>query len=282
MRPWLAGLIFILALATSVSVTTIRYNARIEAPLDRIGNFIYYPHTFIKATSLEFSGIVASYTMFKTLIFLGEKLQKELEPSRQDFEATHRALELITHLDPVFLDPYVLAETTLPWDAGMVDETNDLLAIAVDARPFDFRPSFFLWFNYYYFLKDIAAATPHLKKAAQKTNAPGFFKTLTARMSLYTGDIMGGILFLENMLQGSINEQTRKIITTRLEALKKIAYLEHKLAAYQTRFNRRAITLDDLVQSGIVQTIPADPYGGTFYIMENGRVYTTSELTRVK
>jgi hypothetical protein len=41
-------------------------------------------------------------------------------------------------------------------------------------------------------------------------------------------------------------------------------------------------SLDELVKSGMLDKIPNDPYGGQFLMLENGRVYTTSKMLKVK
>jgi len=36
--------------------------------------------------------------------------------------------------------------------------------------------------------------------------------------------------------------------------------------------------LSDLTDKGLVESIPDDPYGGKFILLENKRVYTTSKM----
>jgi hypothetical protein len=64
----------------------------------------------------------------------------------------------------------------------------------------------------------------------------------------------------------------------RLTALEIIDSLEKTVIAFRESFQQMPTSLDDLVRSGLLENIPADPYGGTFFLMDNGRIYTTSKL----
>ncbi len=68
----------------------------------------------------------------------------------------------------------------------------------------------------------------------------------------------------------------------RLNTLKIIAFLESKVIEYKKRFEAAPSSINDMLSKGVISEIPADPYGGTFYLSENGRIYTTSELLEKK
>ena len=103
-------------------------------------------------------------------------------------------------------------------------------------------------------------------------------KGLAARFSLYGNQTALGILFLENLLQDTQDKNIRTYLEKRLAALKIIHSLEKKVVAFRDTYQKVPTSLDDLLRSSLLESIPADPYGGTFFLMENGRVYTTSKL----
>ncbi|MCL7488661.1 MAG: hypothetical protein M8357_10870 [Desulfobulbaceae bacterium] len=225
---------------------------------------------------------MADYLMLNTMVWHGEKILDKIEVKPAEWQATYLGVKLITELDPRFLDPYVLAETSLPWEAGMVEETNELLLKAASVLKDNYRPYFFLWFNHYYFLKDPETAGMYLEKAAIVPGAPQFYKTLAARMRLQSGNIMSGIIFLQEMLKETRDAKTKLFLQKRLDTLRIIAALEKHVGEYIKQFNQQPENLSDLVREGLMEEIPRDPYGGEFYIMENGRVYTTSNLVQLK
>ena len=65
---------------------------------------------------------------------------------------------------------------------------------------------------------------------------------------------------------------------TRAAAFEKILHLEKAVLAYRKRFQTEPKKLEDLVEAGLLVKIPEDPYGGSFYLDNEGRVRTTSRL----
>jgi hypothetical protein len=232
--------------------------------------------------TLEFHGLASDYLMLGTLTFMGQKLIEEKALTPSEWQMVYLALKQVVNLDPRFIDPYVVAEMSLPWEGGMVEETNDLLKQATEARPDDYLPFFFLWYNHFYFLKDVKTAASYLQQAAQKPHAPEYYGTLAARMHLYSGELQNSIVFLKELLNEATDPKIKKQLELRLEATMKIAFLEHKIKMFREQYHHGPRTLEEMVSSGILQEIPTDPYGGQFYVMENGRVYTTSEMVHKK
>jgi hypothetical protein len=80
------------------------------------------------------------------------------------------------------------------------------------------------------------------------------------------------------MIPEARNEAIRKRMITRAEAFEKILQIEKAVLAYTNRFQTEPKKLEDLVKTGLLIKIPADPYGGSFYLDDEGRVRTTSRL----
>lgn len=236
------------------------------------------PGPIAKTASLEFSGVASDYLMLQTLTFLGEKLMNKKVLIKEQWQMIYKALDQATWLDPRFLDPYVLAEMTLPWEAGMVRETNELLEKIIKLRTNDHRPLFFLWYNYYYFLKDPATAAQYLRRAAKIQGTPYYFANLAARSSFYGKQTEDGILFLKEMILETNDPNSKKFLLLRLQALEKISFLEQKIQEYKRLYNALPESLEQLVEKGVIDQIPKDPYGGVFYIVDKEQVYSTSKL----
>jgi len=62
----------------------------------------------------------------------------------------------------------------------------------------------------------------------------------------------------------------------------KVLSLKDKVAEYLKLFGKRPEHLQDLISEGLLAELPADPYGGIFFITKDGHVYTTSKLVRAK
>lgn len=274
--------VLLVAIACSFWATSNLYSLHKERRNQNISSLIYMPQALLKASSLEFSGILSDYLMLKTMVFHGERLMLKQSLSSNEWQATHLALSRITDLDPRFSDPYVFAETSLPWDAGMVKETNELLLKGAKARTNDYQPYFFLWFNYSHFLKDQTTAAKYLEKSSRAPNAPVYFATLAARANFVANKTDNAVVFLEEILKETTDPTRRAWILKRLQALKVIAFLETHVREFEEKFSRYPTHLQELIDAKVLIKIPPDPYGGTFFITPKGRIYTTSKLVPIK
>jgi tetratricopeptide (TPR) repeat protein len=212
------------------------------------------------------------------MTFLGEKIGKRQDPSEADWDLINQLLERITDLDSLFWDPYLFAETMLAWQAGMPEKANRLLLKASKYRNTDYRPLYFIGFNYFYFLQDPGRAAKYLRSAARLPNAPYYLKGLAARISLYGDQTDMAIAFLEDILKDTFDPSVRLYLEKRLVTLKIICFLEEKVKEYKSVYKTLPGSLQDLVKTGIISSIPDDPYGGRFVLLKNGKVYTTSQM----
>lgn len=187
-------------------------------------------------------------------------------------------LNVSTDLDPYFLDPYYVAQAHLTWEGNMVRETNTLLDKGSRYRDWDWMLPFYIGFNYFYFLQENDKASEYLMEASKRPNSPSLLTTLAARLAYEAHRTENAIIFLQEILSKTDDENTKKMYEMRLNALKGILFLERAAAVYQERFKTRPEKLDALIAKGIIQDIPKDPYGGEFYIDKNGTIKTTSEL----
>ena len=274
----LKRLIVLLCLVSLFFLEKALFTPRSEREELNISNLVNLPLPLSKALVLNFQSMASNFVFLNTLTYMGEKVLYLQQTTSDEWQKIFAALDLGTYLDPRSTDPYVLAETTLPWEAGMVDETNQLLKRAAEYRPDDYRPNFYLWFNHFYFKQDPETAGPYLEKAAKHPASPKYFAPLAARMKVYSGQYPAAIHFLETILAETQDEKRREVIELRLDALRKLAYLENAVHKYKTEYNTPPEDLSELVSKKIIESIPIDPYDGEFYIMDNGRVYTTSEL----
>lgn len=254
------------------------YDIRGKYVTETVSDFGQLPSAGVQAASLEFKGVVSDYLFFKTMTFLGMKIGEKQNPSSSEWALIHEMLQRVTDLDPKFWDPYVFAEMMLVWQAGMFDEANVLLEKAAVNRPEDYRPYYYIGFNHLYFKKDSISAAPYLRKAAEHPNAPEYLKGLASRVSLYAGETRLGIFFIENIIKDTEDPWLSKYLEKRLSAMKAIFFLEQKVEEYKDKTRKLPKAPIDLVSEGLISEVPEDPYGGEFIILENGRVYTTSEM----
>ena len=241
------------------------------------------PSPILKITSLEFDGLASDALYLKALIFYGSTLGKQQRKVKEsEFNWLYATLKASTDLDPYFLDPYLFANGILTWDANKVREANALLEKGSSYRDWDYWLPFFTGFNYFYFLGENDKAAAYLMEASKKPGASPFYGHLAALLAYKSNKVENAIFFLENMLETTKDESMRKDYEMRLEALKAILFLEKGMAIYKGKTGNDPINLNVLVERGIIGQIPQDPYGGEFYIDNDGSVKTTSDLRPMK
>lgn len=243
-------------------------------------SFVEYtmPSKIIGPASLEFKGLASDFLLFKFMTFIGGKIVEKDVISPLQWKALTQTLDTITDLDPYFWDAYMFSEVFLAWDARRFEDANRLLLKGTRYIPEDYRVFYYLGFNYYYFLKDNENARKYLMEAAKCTGASSYIASLAARLSVVTFRHRDGIEFLKEMLKDSRDKAVQDKFKVRMTALEIMEYLEQKIAEYRKIYSDNPTTLDQLVDHGLIAKIPDDPYGGRFFIMKNGRVYTTSEM----
>jgi len=253
--------------------------ARLALPVPQAQGYVL-PGPLLKVVAGEHSGLVADFCFLQGLVAYGRTLEgsppdlsKELE-----WQRIYRLLDAATDLDPYFLDPYYFGNAVLSRNPDMVPQINELLEKGVVARDWDWMLPFYLGFNYYYYLNNNDQAAEYLMLGANRPGAMPLLTTLAARLAYKGNRTENAIGFLRGILSKTEDEKTRELYQTRLEALEKIFYLERAVAFYTERFGIQPGDLQTLVKRGVIPEIPADPYGGSFFIADDGSIQSTSDL----
>ncbi len=219
------------------------------------------PVEFVKILAGEFRGVMADYFVLEAGSFIGSNQ----EPTDEEWENIRRTLQYALELDPYFMQAYIYAQGNLPWDAGMYQETIDLLAIAKKHRTWDWYPGYYMGFDYYYFLADYAKASEEFMQAAKIKNAPLLLSILGARLALKGKRTETAIALLKTMLgDRELDENSAREIGLRLEALKGALVIEKAIEQYEHSLGNKPPSLQALIDKGILEKLPPNPYGGPY------------------
>lgn len=271
------GLLLSLALYTLIVPGV--WNSREQVRADIPAGYIM-PSQFSRILAFGHQGVLSDYLFLKTATFVGGRSGAGQMMSAEDWDYVIHSLDVVTDLDPYFSDPYVLAEGLLAWDAGKPGEANRLLKKGIEYRVWDWRLNFFVGFNYFYFLQDYASASSYIMAAAQMPGSPAYLKTLGARLAYYGGQSRTALLFLEEMLEGA-DPMMQQRLQMRHLALQRAVILEDAREQFEQREGRLP-EFGELVEFGYLDELPADPYGGEWILLPNGRVFSTSNFAEMK
>ncbi len=239
------------------------------------------PSRFSRILAMGNQGVLSDFLFLKTITFFGGKAGSTTPLVKEDWHYVISSLEVITDLDPYFVDPYFLAEGLLAWDAGMPEEANKILEKGARHRRFDWRIPFFIGFNHFYFLNDFATASDYIMTAARLPGSPEYLQTLAARLAYYGGKSKTALLFLQQMIAETDNAVMRGRLEKRLLALERAVTIEEALEQFKKVEGRPPQPLDELVARGYLREMPSDPYGGKWGIMRNGRIFSSSRFAEV-
>jgi tetratricopeptide (TPR) repeat protein len=270
-RVLLLAIFLIVVVGSMLPLTRIRDDRPVNA---RLG--FYPPAPVIKALSGDHFQFLSQVISLQCLFYFGT-LVEERGPE-PDWKRIYQALYTSTRLDPYNMDAYYFAQAVLTWDAGMVRPAIELLEYGFSYRNWDWYLPFYISFDYAFFLKDYTKAAQYLKKAAELNPRAAWFSTLAARYYYEGGRTALALAYLKELIPTARNESIRKHLMIRAEALERILELEEAVSAYRKRFQQPPESIEKLVEKGFIERIPEDPYGGSFYLDEQGKVRTTSKL----
>ena len=239
---------------------------RFESPRSRL------PADLTRLLAGEFKGLVADYQLLEIGSFVGGGKKG----SPQDWQNIYMALKKSLILDPYFQQTYVYVQGHLPWDGNMPEQAIELLNISRQHRDWDYVPGTYIGFNYYYFLNDYDRASEAFLETAKIEGAPALYAILGGRLALRSGPdrTRAAITLLAEMLESEeLDGNARLEIKKRVEALKGVMLLERAVDTFRRRYQSPPSNLSDLVNAGILDQLPANPYGVDYhYNAETGRV----------
>lgn len=241
----------------------------------------YLPHAqLLKITSGEHRSTVAATIMMRVLFYFGTVIEKLMDQViiNPEFYNLFKTLQRVIELDPYNMDSYYFAQAVFTWELGRIDEVNYLLEQGMKYRPWDHTLPFYIGFNSAFFLKDYSKAATYMQKAAEISGSQ-LYTQLTARYFYESQQTALGLAFLEAMISSARDKAVRESYKMRRDALLATTVLEKALKTYRAGTGSLPESLAELVEEGILDRLPTDPYGGEFYLDDQGRVRTTSKLS---
>ncbi len=240
------------------------------------------PPVLLSAVAGEFKGMLASYIILDAASRVGAQVEREPDGSHitihppYNCDTLYRMIKASQHLDPVFQQSYNLSQGWLPWKpCNMVEENIEILETAQKNRPWDLFPANHLAFNTYYFLNDYKKAGEILlKEAASRKDAPPYLSILGSRLSKKGGDTAAAIAFLQSIISNKDPEEPGyNDLLDRLKALEATLILEKAIAGYKQLTGTFPEQAEQLVERGILSSLPENPYDLSFCIRKDGAVF---------
>jgi tetratricopeptide (TPR) repeat protein len=225
--------------------------------------------------SLGFEEVMSDFYWVKAVLYEGR------ESGEKDYSYFSSLIDLSTSLDPYFQYPYLFGSVILAVMAGDYEASDRLLMKGYALHGESWRFPFGLGYNAYFHDGDAKRAARYLSVAAHLDRSPAYLPRLVTRLYHESGSLDVAIRFLETVLADAGEGEQSLELRKRLEALRSMHYLEHAVSRYHREQGQDPAAIEDLVTAGTVKEIPDDPYGGRFYLDEDGSIRSTSRLRPV-
>jgi hypothetical protein len=233
----------------------------------------------LRATAGDQKLLVAHTTVVKVLVYFGtliESLNKKIVVPAEYYNM-YKTLQTAVKLDPYNSDAYYFTQAAFTWETGRADEVNRMLDYGMNYRTWDYTLPFYAGFNAAYFLKQYEPAARYMKKAAEISGNP-LLTNLAARYYYESNKSELGIQFLNIMEQGAKDAKTRELYRLRRTALQAALSIQTAVNQFREQHGHLPKQLNELIERGILKSLPEDPYGGRFYLDSLGNVRTSSKF----
>ncbi len=190
-------------------------------------------------------------------------------------------IDVVTTLDPWVDHPYRFAAVWLTEDEAVVRKANVLLRRGIAHHPDDWRGYFYLSFNHFFYLGELAEAARALEPAISLDGAPPYLSRLLARLKSDTGGLDTAAAFLQELAAQAPNERERaqyQKALSEVDTERAARFLDAARAEYARRHGRDIARVEQLVEGGVLRALPPEPNGAQWTINEFTGEIVSSEL----
>ena len=269
------GLLILSGLALSWSKSALRVKkSRIQHSEDQPP--LYLPEAkYVKLVTLGFDTFVSRILWFNTINYFGKQYL-----GGKDYRWLYSMCNLVTRLDDNTKYVFEFCATLLSWMAREPVKSNEILTRAIEAHPGSWRFRYLRGFNYWYFLARPDLAKEDFQIGSKLPGAPRMLASLAGRLMVSQGDPQTAVNFLEDLIQNTDDPNVKKALgEKRKQALlsrdKRI--LTKAVALFEKRYRRKPNTLSELVERGVLNRLPREPFGGKYFVdPQTGEIKTSS------
>jgi hypothetical protein len=211
--------------------------------------------------------LAADLAGFRALVAPTEKMDAE----------NYRILAIvqsdIAWFNPAHEDNYYVAAAILPW-AGEIDAAQYILQRASVARPFDWLPAFYYAFNAFHLLKKPQEGAEWLRIAASQATDENEKIQLQQVAALWTAkgeDIEVAIRLHRAMAKEARDKGFAGFLEKRALRLENFLLLKLAMARYVEVTGEKPIRLQQLLEHGLILSVPSDPFGMQYVIDGDGK-----------
>jgi tetratricopeptide (TPR) repeat protein len=207
----------------------------------------------------------------RTVVYFGRQ-RLSTDPDK-NYDLLHPLLDLVTTLDPHFTVAYrfgaVFLSERYPDGPFRPDQAIDLLKRGAARNPTRWQYPHDVGFVYYFALRDYTQASEWFSRASEIPNSPIWLRSMAAVALTRGGDREASRFLWRQLHDGAEAEAIRENALFRLaqlDAFDAIDALNQAVARYQAQAGRFPESWGELIGSGLLRQVPADPAGVPFVL----------------
>ena len=228
---------------------------------------------YMQATSLGFQTVLADGIYLWSLQYYGH--HRSAEGRRYIW----RIFDVITDLDPLFLDAYLTGALVMATDMSDPELALDLLDKGAAKNPGEWllpmEAGYYCWLD----LEDFARASEYFELALAVPGSPATLRRILAGMNEYAGDKTRALSMWLEIHDAATADGDERVVdiawqhTYDLKIEIDMGALEAAIAQYRTDRGRPPGALENLLQTGYISGLPVTPAGARYsYDPVTGRV----------
>ncbi len=252
------------ALIFAIAVAGIRLDRPAERP-DGGDEPVYLPRAeYLRPMSLGWQNALADLLWFRTISYFGQHYRSD-----RVYPWLAAMCDLVTDLDPRALHVYRFAGVILPWEAEQVDAGIRLLEKGLQRFPDAWLLRYYLGFNYFFFKGDYERALAHLRYAMATPGAHPEIARLASVLAAHQYGPETTLAFLAQLHGDVDSAEVRQVIEDQARQVRLAAdlkRLDEAITAFQARRGAPPAQVRELVEAGVLEAVPEEPFGGRYEI----------------
>lgn len=177
---------------------------------------MYFPSgTFVRQTALGQESTLADLAWLRAIQYYGHHRLTD-----RKYEMMGHIFDIVTTLDPQFIQAYVFGAVVLSQDAGKPYEGLALLRKGMRHNPENWLLAFETGFIYYVVLRDYRSAGRYFALSSRLPNAPGYTSRFAAFVEERAGHTETALQLWEEVAAASQNKYIKEIAEEKMAKLK--------------------------------------------------------------
>lgn len=244
-------------------------------------NLYYLPSgEYLNIISFGYNNALSNLLWMDTLAYVGTHIVSD-----RKYIYLYHMIDIITRINPYFKSPYHLAGTIIPWELHKYDKALTILQRGNKYQPNDWIIWFQEGFIYMYFKNNYKKAAYYFNEAAKLPGCPTYIAGLAAKLIAKSYNIDTAINTLYTMFKQTKEKHIKANIKEKLKILiaeRNFEILENAINQYNNNKGTKPKTIKDLLSSGSLKILPSEPFGGKYYIDDNGKIKSSKYNKRIE